>query len=270
MKLKLPCSTLLLVVLGGGFNAFPLSTSADDDLAARKGLEIATESKLRDTGYEDFVTTVTMTLKNKQGQSSTRKMTVKTLEELDKGEKALILFTSPADSRGTALLSYSFKEEADKQWIYLPSIKRVKRIASGNKTGSFVGSEFSYADISPQQLEKYTYKFLKEEKYQGMDCFVFERFPKEEKNGYSKQVIWMDKEHYRPWKAECYDRKDKLLKTLTTNNFNRYKDRFWRPTMCYMENHQTGKSTTIEFHSYKFQTGLQTKDFDRSVLKRLK
>src|SRR5690606_29728163 len=86
-----------------------------DENSAAKGLAVAEETKRRDTGYGDFSTVATMTLRNAQGQSSVRKMTVQTLEEPSVGEKSLIVFLEPADTRDTALLSYSYKEEADDQ-----------------------------------------------------------------------------------------------------------------------------------------------------------
>ena len=237
---------------------------------AEKGLEIAVEAKSRDSGYGDFTARIKMTLKNKQGQKSVREMNVKTFEDSKLGEKSLVIFTGPPDIKGTALLSYSYLSEKDKQWVFLPSIKRVKRIASGNKTGSFVGSEFSYEDISPQQVEKYTYKYVRDEEYGGNNCFVIERYSKERRSGYSKQVIWFDKEEYRPLKVEHFDRKDALLKTLTIDGYQQYKEKFWRPDSSQMINHQTGKTTVLEFSEYQFSTGLKSRDFEKSVLDRLK
>ncbi|MCS5620343.1 MAG: outer membrane lipoprotein-sorting protein [Nitrospinaceae bacterium] len=252
------------------FSTIPELVVAVAQDAAEKGREIAVEAKSRDTGYGDFTASVKMTLKNKQGQSSVREMDIKTFEDSKMGEKSLVIFTGPPDIKGTALLSYSYISEKDKQWVFLPSIKRVKRIASGNKTGSFVGSEFSYEDISPQQVEKYTYKYVRDEEYGGNKCFVVERFSKEVRSGYSKQVIWFDKEEYRPWKVEHFDRKDALLKTLTISGYQQYKDKFWRPNSSQMINHQTGKTTTLEFSGYQFSTGLKSRDFDKSILNRLK
>lgn len=154
---------LLATILLSGISV----TAVQAEFSAEKGLAIAEETKRRDTGYGDFSTVATMTLKNAQGQTSVRKMTVQTLEVPSVGEKSLIVFLEPADTRDTALLSYSYIEESDDQWIYLPSMRRTRRIASGNKSGSFVGSEFSYEDISPQQVEKYTYNYLRDENYEG-------------------------------------------------------------------------------------------------------
>mgnify|MGYP005855965495 CR=1 FL=1 len=237
-----------------------------------RGLEIAEETKARDTGYGDFSTTATMTLRDASGRSSVREMTVQTLEVPDVGEKSLITFLAPADTRDTALLSYSYKAESDDQWIYLPSMRRTRRIASGNKSGSFVGSEFSYEDISPQQVEKYTYPFLREEELDSDLCFVIERFPVDPRSsGYSRQVRWIDQAEYRPLKAENFDRRDALLKTLVFEDYRQYEAKggtFWRPLRMEMTNHQSGKSTLIEYQDYVFDAGLDDSLFDSRRLGR--
>jgi outer membrane lipoprotein-sorting protein len=242
--------------------------AAAQDAAAR-GLAVAQEVKKRDTGYKDFTATAKMTLRNAQGQTSVKEMNIKTLESSAEGEKALIIFTAPADTKDTVLLSHSFRSKADEQWLYLPSMKRTKRIASGNKSGSFVGSEFSYEDISPQQVEKYNYKFLREEKFGGQDCFVIERYPKDPAtSGYTKQIVWIDKAEYRPLKAENYDRKNSLAKTLISTSYKRFNNKFWRPMSLEMVNHQTGKRTSIAFTDYKFGNGLGAAEFESTRLDR--
>ena len=131
-----------------------------------------------------------------------------------------------------------------------------------------MGSEFAYEDISSQEVEKYTYKFVTEEALSGMDCFVVERYPVNKKSGYTRQVVWYDKEHYRVQKVDYYDRKDALLKTLAAGDYRQYKDRYWRAHDLFMENHQTGKSTRIIWSDLSFGNGLSERDFDRNSLAR--
>ena len=246
-----------------------VSESTQGQDAAAKGLAIAVEAKQRDHGYGDFSANAKMVLRNKQGQTTTKEMKIRVLEASnDQGEKSLTIFTAPADTAGTILLSHSFKNDDDNQWIFLPSIKRTKRIASGNKSGSFVGSEFSYEDISPQQVEKYTYKYIKEGTYQKQLCHVVERYPKDRKSGYKKQVVWLDKEHLRPLKVENYDKKNSLLKTLASGGYKQYLQKYWRPTSARMINHQSGKSTDVFYTDYVFQSGLDEADFDRARMER--
>jgi len=231
-----------------------------------RGMQIAIEMDKRDTGFSDTKVNLTMTLRNKEGSESVRYMRSRTLEGTTDGDKSIIVFDKPADVKGTATLTYTHKEGSDDQWLYLPAIKRVKRISSNNKSGPFMGSEFAFEDLSSQEVEKYTYKFLKEEG----DNFVMERYPVDPKSGYTKQVVWINKTEYRIEKTDFYDRKDEKLKTLTFTGYKRYLDKFWRANEFYMINHQTGKSTTLSFTSYKFKTGLKKKDFNKNSLKRVR
>ena len=239
------------------------AASAED-----KGLEIASEADRRDTGFIDSTASMLMELKNKQGQSSSRKVRVKTLEVQGDGDKGLSIFDTPADIKGTASLTYSHALKPDEQWLYLPALKRVKRISSKNKSGPFMGSEFAYEDISSQEIEKYSYKHIKDETIEGIDCFVIERYPAYKHSGYTRQVVWVNKQEYRPEKIDFYDRKNVLLKTLSYSGYQQYLDQYWRADVMSMINHQTGKSTTLTWNDYQFKTGLTDKDFNRNSLKR--
>ncbi len=233
-----------------------------------RGLEIAEERDRRDLGFEDFSAELTMTLRNRHGQESVRSLSSKTLEQLDDGDKSLVVFDSPKDIDGTALLTFSHKTGDDDQWLYLPALKRVKRISSSNKSGPFVGSEFAYEDISSQEVEEYTYKYLRDEEVDGMKMFVIEQYPTDPKSGYTRQVAWIDQAEYRLWKVDFYDRKDAALKTLVYKGYEQYLDKHWRPARMEMVNHQTGKSTDLDWANYEFQTGLLDADFNRATLAR--
>ena len=258
MKL-LPALLLLLLPFG-------LAAQTPEE----QGLAIAQEADKRDSGFSDYTSDVKMTLKNKQGQESTREIRSRTLEVDGDGDKSMTIFDKPRDVKGTALLSFTHKVGPDDQWLYLPALKRVKRIASDNKSGPFMGSEFAYEDISSQEVEKYTYKFLRDDTFNGMDVFVFERYPVDKKSGYTRQIVWMDKEHYKERKIEFYDRKNAPLKTLLFTDYNQYLDQYWRAHDMYMENHQTGKSTKLLQSNYQYRTGLKDRDFDKNSLKRIR
>ena len=245
-----------------------LSPAIHAESPEERGLAIATEADRRDTGFGDYTSDVKMILKNKQGQESIREIRSRTLEVEGDGDKSLTIFDKPHDVKGTALLSFTHKEGPDDQWLYLPALKRVKRIASDNKSGPFMGSEFAYEDIASQEIEKYTYKYLRDETLDGMEVFVYERYPVDRKSGYTRQIVWMDKEHYKQRKIEFYDRKDSLLKTLLFTDYHQYLDQYWRAHDMYMENHQTGKSTRLLQSNYNFRSGLTDRDFDKNSLKR--
>ena len=249
----------------------PLVNSAElrAETAEEKGLAIAREADRRGDGFNDFVADMEMTLRNKQGEETKRKIRIRTLEVASDGDKSLSIFDDPPDVAGTAMLTFSHKTQPDDQWLYLPALKRVKRIASNNKSGPFMGSEFAYEDIGSQEVEKYTYKYLRDEKCNGMDCVVFERYPVDKNSGYTRQIVWLDKQEYRQQKIEYYDRKNALLKTFTAPEYRRFLENHWRPMEIFMENHQTGKSTRLFWKNYRFRTGLKDKDFQVDDLMRL-
>lgn len=246
-----------------------LSIAALAATPEERGLEIAKEADRRNAGFKDSTVRMIMTLKNRHGQESIRKIRVKTLEVEGDGDKSMSIFDTPRDVKGTTFLTYTHKSGDDDQWLYLPALKRVKRISSRNKSGSFMGSEFSYEDIASQEVEKYTYKWVRDESLDGRDHFVLEYYPVDKKNsGYTRQVSWIDKDEYRIWKVEYFDRKNSHLKTLTISGHKQYMNRFWRAGTMHMVNHQNGKSTQLKFEDYKFSTGLKEKDFNKNSLKR--
>lgn len=259
-------------VIFSGFLLSFLMAGADvvAKTAEEKGLRIATESKQRDIGWGDSQTVLRMTLKNAAGQTSERKIRTRTLEVQGDGDKSLNIFDHPRDVKGTAFLSFSHSVGADDQWLYLPALKRVKRIASRNKSGPFMGSEFSYEDLASFEIEKYTYKFLRQEACAGGECFVVEQYPVDKHSGYTRQVNWFDTTEYRSWKVEYYDRKNSLVKTLTVQDYKQYLDRYWRATTMMMVNHQSKKETTLSWSDYQFKTGLTDDDFNKNTLKRAK
>ena len=261
MKLIVIISTLLSLLI------FPLN-SGFSETSEEKGLAIAQEDDKRDNGFKDFTASMVMVLKNRQGEESSRNIKNKTLEVESDGDKSLSIFERPRDVKGTALLNFTHKTGTDDQWLYLPALKRVKRISSANKSGSFMGSEFAFEDITSQEVEKYTYKWIRDEEYKNEKCFVFERYPAYKNSGYTRQVVWLDKKNYKVVRIEFYDRKNTSLKTLTQSNFKQYLGKYWYPGTMYMENHQTGKSTLITWENYKFNNGLRENDFNKNSLKR--
>jgi len=260
MKINLKFISLLALLF---FNAYVFAGEAED-----KGLTIAKEAKSRDLGWTDMQAKMKMILKNAHGQSSTREIRIKSLEKENDGDKSLTIFDTPRDVKGTAFLSFSHPTSNDEQWLYLPALKRVKKISSRNKSGSFMGSEFSFEDLTSFEVEKYHYKYIKDEVINGMDCFVVETYPVDRFSGYKKRILWIDKKEYRTLKIDFYDRKNSLLKTLTMSDFNQYLKHYWRASKLEMINHQSGKSTILTWKDYQFKTGLKEKDFNKNALKR--
>ncbi|MFT4939630.1 MAG: outer membrane lipoprotein-sorting protein [Paraglaciecola sp.] len=248
--------------------AICLSNASFAQSAEEKGLQIAKERKVRDLGWGDSNADMSMILRNSQGDETERKIRIKSLEVSGDGDKALTIFDQPKDVKGTAFLNFSHAIEPDDQWMYLPALKRVKRIASRNKSGPFMGSEFAFEDMSSFELEKFSFKYLRNEKYEGQNTFVVEQIPVDPNSGYTKQISWVDTQHYRVLKLEFYDRKGSLLKLLSMHDYKLYQDKYWRPLRLEMYNEQNGKSTELVTHELQFNIGLEDSDFDQSSLKR--
>ena len=195
-----------------------------------------------------------------------------TLEMPDEsvGDKSLVLFSTPRDIEGTALLSHAKILDPDDQWLYLPALKRVKRISSRNKSGPFVGSEFAFEDFTASELNKFSYKYLREEPCGDLNCDVVERFPRYENSGYTRQISWVDTTDYQIRKIEFYDRRGSLLKELKFEDYRKYADKYWRAHRLAMKNVQTNKSTDLVYGEYKFSVGLTDKDFVKGRLSRLR
>jgi len=256
--------TLLLILLA----LTPLTLVAQTP--EEKGLDIARAADAYDAGFVDFTANMVMTLTNRKGETSTRQIRIRTLEVPGDGDKSMSIFDEPADVKGTAMLTYSHGLEPDDQWLYLPAIKRVKRISSRNKSGPFMGSEFAFEDIGSQEVEKYSYKWLRDEACGEWQCHVLERTPAYEFSGYTRQIVWLDTQAYRMLKVEFYDRKNELLKVLEASGYQQYLDHYWRPGVMQMDNKQNGKATTLEWTDYQFKTGLSDRDFNPQSLKRLR
>ncbi|MCY3732308.1 MAG: outer membrane lipoprotein-sorting protein, partial [Rhodospirillaceae bacterium] len=143
--------------------AIAIPAHAQNPTPEQLGLDIATEARERGRGFGNFTARQTMVLRNRQGQESRRELRVKVLEVEGDGDRSLFVFDEPRDVAGTALLIHAHREAADDQWLYLPALTRVKRISSSNRSGSFMGSEFAYEDMSVPEVEKFTYRYLREE-----------------------------------------------------------------------------------------------------------
>ncbi|GMR13003.1 MAG: outer membrane lipoprotein-sorting protein [Gemmatimonadota bacterium] len=244
--------------------------AASQQSAEARGRAIAAEADSRDYGWGDNSTTMRMVLRNRNGDESVREMRRRALEtkEAGAGDKSVITFDAPRDVAGTSLLSHTKILDPDDQWLFLPALKRVKRISSANKSGPFVGSEFAYEDLVSQELDKYDYRFVGEEACGYLGCYVVERLPLYENSGYTKQVVWWDREEFRVQRIDFYDRKDALLKTLIYQGYEQYLGKYWRPSLMAMENHQNGKSTDLVFSEWAFDNGLTEGDFTPSRLRR--
>ena len=267
MKFKTIASLLLIA----GFSLV-LSNGADASTAEEKGFEIAARSDRSDVGFGQSEVELQMILQNAAGQETTRTLRIATLEKPDEsvGDKSLVLFDTPRDIEGTALLSHAKILDPDDQWLYLPALKRVKRISSSNKSGPFVGSEFAFEDFTAIELNKFGYTYLRSEVCGALQCDVVERTPRYENSGYTKQVSWVDQTDFQLRKVEFYDRRGDLLKVLELTDYRQYDNGVWRAHLLSMSNVQTNKRTDLVYDEYAFDAGLSEGDFVKGRLSRLR
>ncbi len=268
-KKAVAAAVALAVIVSLGLMSAPAMASAE------KGLAIAQGQDKRDLGWGDFSVVGRMVLKNKAGKESVREFKTMTFEESDPalGDKSVIIFTRPRDVRGTSLLTHSnIEPEDDNQWLFLPALKRVKRISSSNRTGKFVSSEFSYEDLGSEEVDDNTYLWLEDLPCPGAEsltCAKVEITPKNKKSGYSKRIAFIDLDEYRNYQVDYFNRRGDLEKTLTFSDYRQYLGQYWRAHAMDMKNIQTGKSTTLEWDEYAFQSGLSVETFEPKSLPKL-
>ncbi|MBI2522497.1 MAG: outer membrane lipoprotein-sorting protein [Bdellovibrio sp.] len=233
-----------------------------------KGLKIAQDSRERTRGYIGDESDMKMILIDAHGVETVREMQGKVLEVTGDGTRSLSIFLTPKDVKGTKMLTWNHPDTDDDQWLFLPSLRRVKRISSSNKSSSFMGSEFSYEDLGSQEVEKYNYKWLRDDKVDGEDCWVLERIPKKD-SGYSKQTIYLSKKYNNPLKVDYYDRRAELLKTAMFSGHQEFpvgNKKFWMASKIHIKNIQTQKQSIFTWEKRKLGVKFSQKDFDTKSL----
>jgi len=235
-------------------------------LFAQSSEEIARKSYEKISGYGSSISKTTMLLRNAQGDENLRKLEMRKLEGKN-GDKSLLIFLYPNDLKDTKLLSYEVIGGDDKQWLYLPSIKRVKRISSRNKSGSFMASEFSYEDISSQNYKNYSYSGeVKKVIIDGIEYFQLTREPKDKNSGYSKQIVNIDTKEYLARFGEYFDKQGRLLKKIFFSDYVLL-DGVYRVHKIVIKNVQNKKESLLTWDEDKIKTGLSKKDFSKRVLR---
>lgn len=257
--------TFSLIITSALLSPAMSPTGASAQSAEEQGLALAKKLDQANEGWKSESSEMEMDLINAQGDVVKRKMAIQVLEGTSDGDKSVASFSWPADVKGTRLLTWTHKKGDDDQWLYLPAIKRTKRISARNKSGSFMGSEFAYEDMSSQEVEKYSYKLLGEEKVDGRDTWKLERVPVDKRSGYTRQVVWNDKEYMNPLKIEYFDRKDELLKVGTFTGYTKH-GKLWRVGKIEMVNVQTKKKSILVWSDRKLGEALDEDEFESDAL----
>ena len=232
---------------------------------AQSAQSVAKQSFEAVSGYQSSIAKARMILKNANGVQNKRQLIMKRYEKAT-GDKSFLEFLYPLDIKGTKLLSFERIAKDDRQWLYLPELKRTKRISSRNKSGSFMGSEFSYEDISTQNYLNYSYKGeAKEAQKNGKNYLQIERIPKDGNSGYSRQTAWIDPQTYLIAFGEYYDKENRLLKKVAFSKYRKIKG-VYRVQTIEIQNVQNGKSTILTLDKEEIKVGLQEQDFSKKAL----
>ena len=194
----------------------------------------------------------TMLLADKDGGKE-RRQVKRFSKEVEKDlHRYLIVFLAPADIKATALLTWEQKGRENDQWLYLPAQKKMQRIAKGSKKNYFMGTDFTYEDLEPEDLDQMEYQVLRSETLsqdgRNYECYVVQSAPaneeKKRESGYSKKILWVDKKEFITVKVEFYDRRDKLQKVQTNHEMENVSGTIWRPKKTLM-NHQEKSHQTL-------------------------
>jgi outer membrane lipoprotein-sorting protein len=250
---------VLAVVLFGTAGAAPA--------AAITGREIAENIEARESG-ETTHALVNMRLVDEAGRESTRVIEQYGRETPDGLLRNVIIFHQPASVQDTRFLTIENDGRDDDQWIYLPGLRRVRRIAAGEGSNSFMGTDFSYDDLKSLEIDDYEYELLREETLGDRPVYVVEVTPIDpDDSQYSRVVQWVDRERWLPLRMELFDHEGELLKVNTVSRVERVQG-FWTVINNTMENVQTGHRTELAVQRFVYNENLPDGLFTTNFLER--
>ena len=212
---------------------------------------------------------------DEKGQSREREITMATkLSDAGKTEKRVYRFLSPADVQGTSILVFDYEAKADDVWIYLPALRKTRRIVSSQRAQSFMGSEFSYGDLNIPALDEFTYALVKEEPFAGEPCWVVDATPRDkeiaEAEGYSKKTYWVSKAKLAVLRGLLYDKAGKLAKEFLAQDLKLLdpKNKRYRAMHVEMINKQNGRRSVFESKKVAFAPNTKDEFFTTAYLER--
>ena len=217
---------------------------------------------------KDFKARVMMKLVSKGGQERVREMTMlrKNYGPAGGDQKYFIYFFQPADVKEMTFMVYKYPGRDADRWLFVPAISMVRRIAAKDKYSSFVGSDFTYEDVSGRNLDEDTHSLMKEEKYGGKDCYVVKSTPKAADMEYAYKLSWIDNGSFLPLKEEYYDKRGELYKVFTADKIKEIKG-FSTVTQRTMKNLQSGHMTEVSYLSVDYNIGLEDGLFSERFLR---
>jgi hypothetical protein len=220
--------------------------------------------------------TSTLTIIDSKGRERVRRIaSASKLFDSGETEKRLIRFLSPADVKGTGLLTFDYEKEDDDIWLFMPALRKTRRIVSSEKAKNFMGSEFSYADMTPPALDDFTYEILGEKEVEGTLCWEIEMLPVDDdiadENGFSKKISYIAKEDFVIRKAFYYDLDGELHKELSVKEVKEVdtKNHKYRPIHMIMVNEQNGRKSTLVIDKIQFNPDVKDEYFTTRYLERI-
>jgi outer membrane lipoprotein-sorting protein len=235
-------------------------------LAAITGKEVAENVINREQGDTSH-SLIHMDLVDAQGNVKNRIIEEWSTEGENDQNRLVIVFHRPASVQGTRFLVVENEDRDDDQWIYLPALDRVRRIAASENDQSFMGTDFTYGDLQTREVDEDTHTLLREERFGGRDCYVVESVPKNpDDSQYSKRIQWVAKDIWMPLKAEFYDKRGDLLKVSTMERIDQVQG-YWTPMETVMENVQTGHKTRLEVQKIRYNENLDPDLFTTNFLR---
>lgn len=244
---------------------FMIAVVGTTPAAAITGREIMENVEDRDSGDTTHAL-VGMRLTDRNGQVSERVIEQYGLETADDLIRNVIIFHRPASVEGTRFLTIENADRDDDQWIYLPALQRVRRIAASEGDSSFMGTDFTYDDLSPIELDDYSYELLREETFDGRPTYVVEMYPIDpDDSNYSRTIHWVDAERWVSLKIEFYDDSNDLLKTNLVTRMESVQG-YWTIINNTMENIQTGHKTELFVQRFVYNESVPEGLFTRRFL----
>ncbi|MBM2838358.1 MAG: Outer rane lipoprotein-sorting protein [Deltaproteobacteria bacterium] len=217
---------------------------------------------------DDMKARVVMKLIAKDGKERMREMTMLRKDFEEGGDqKYFIYFYQPADVRNMSFMVWKYPKKDDDRWIFIPALNMVRKIAASDRRSSFVGSDFTYEDISGRDIEDDNHSLVKEEKIGERDCLVIKSVPKDEKGtDYSYKLSWVDKERWLPLKEEYSSKKGDLQKVFTADEVKDVSGIF-SITKRTMKNMENGHRTEVSFEKTEYNVKIEDGLFTERSLK---
>lgn len=217
---------------------------------------------------QNSVSDLTMVLINKRGQERVRKLLTKRKDYGDQEAKSVAYFLSPSDVKGTAFLVWENKDKANDVFLYLPALKKIRRIASEQKHQSFMGSDFSYADMENRNVDDSDHRMLPEGDLDGRSCWVIESVPKPDSDSeYGKLITWVHKEDFVPYKVDFYDKKGRLYKVMRVLRAGPVGKKIL-PLHFSMEDVQKNHKTEITLNKIEIDQEISDEEFTHRAIQR--